>query len=68
MATHGQSVAARKLAVDGPNLLGNMREGFVEKLKALVFDFFEILLGSLGEPLRVLVVLVGCLESVLDHF
>lgn len=67
LTTHGQSVAARKLSVDRSNLFGDVREGFVEKLEALVFDFFEIPFGPLGEPLRVLEILVGCLESVLYH-
>lgn len=48
LTTHGQSVAPRKFSVDGANLLRNMREGFVEKLEALVFDLFKIILGSLG--------------------
>lgn len=44
-----------------------MRKGFVEKLEPLLFDFFEVVFGALGEPASVFEILIRRFESVLDH-
>ena len=68
LATHGQPVAPGQVAIDGPNLLRDVGEGFAEKLEPLLLDFLEFVLGSLGAFARVFEFLVRGLEPVLDHF
>lgn len=68
LAAHREPFASGEVSVYGSDLLGYVRKGLAEKLEPLLFDFLEIVLGSLGPLSGVFEVFVRGLESVLDHF
>lgn len=68
LSSHRQRRASSQIAVDGPDLLGDVREGFVEELEALFLDLLEIILGLLRSLSCVLEVFFGAFQSALHTF
>lgn len=65
---HRQRRASGQIAVDGPDLLGDVREGFVKELEALLLDFAEVILGLLRSLSRLLKVFLGAFQPALHTF
>ena len=48
LATHWKSRASGKISIDWTNLFGDVGEGFLEELVALVADIFKVFFCFLG--------------------
>lgn len=68
LSAHRQRRASGQIAVDRPNLFGDVGEGFVEELEALLFDLLEFILGLLRSLSCVFEVFLGALQSAFHTF
>lgn len=48
LAAHGVARALRQFTIDGADLLGDMRESFVEQIRAFLHHFLKIFLSLAG--------------------
>lgn len=66
LSAHRQRCASGQVLVDGADLFGNVGEGLVEQLEALLLNFLEIVLGLLRALPGIFEVFLRRLESRLD--